>query len=307
MEERIPCRILTGPTASGKSDFGLRIAEKHGWVIACMDSMQIYRGLNIGTAKPSEADRRRVKHYLLDICAPWESFSVNEYRNRAESLIKSLWLEERKEVLFVGGTGLYLQALIHPMEMGSVAADPERRCCLQKMAEEPDGKYRLHEMLCRLDPKSAARLPVNDIRRIIRAIEVTEKTGIPFSDQPEREAPQCFDWRIASTYLDREILYKRINSRVDRMIRSGLVSEIRSLLETDGVSEESQSMSGIGYKEMIPYVRGECTLDEAADRIRLNTRHYSKRQITFLKREEQVRYVDVTDPDAELKLDSILQ
>lgn len=307
MEERIPCRILTGPTASGKSDFGLRIAEKHGWVIACMDSMQIYRGLNIGTAKPSEADRRRVKHYLLDICAPWESFSVNEYRNRAESLIKSLWLEERKEVLFVGGTGLYLQALTHPMDMGSVAADPDRRRCLQKIAEEPDGKYRLHEMLCRLDPKSAARLPVNDIRRIIRAIEVTEKTGIPFSDQPEREAPQCFEWRIASTCLDREILYKRINSRVDRMIRSGLAGEIRSLLETDGVSEEAQCMSGIGYKEMIPYVRGECTLDEAADRIRLNTRHYAKRQMTFLKREEQIRYVDVTDPDAELKLDIILQ
>ena len=307
MKERIPCRILTGPTSSGKSDFGLRIAEKNGWVIACMDSMQIYRGLDIGTAKPSDSDRKRVKHYLIDICDPWQTFSVSEYREKAEELIRQLWLKEGKEVLFIGGTGLYLQALIHPMDMGSVAADPERRRSLQKLADEPDGRFRLHELLKRLDPKSADKLPVNDIRRTIRAIEVSEKTGIPFSEQPARETPQCFEWRLVSTFLERDILYERINRRVDRMIQSGLVREVRSLLDTDNLSEQSQCMSGIGYKEMIPYVRGECTLDEAADRIRLNTRHYAKRQITFLKREEQMRYVDVTAPDAEKKIESYLK
>ena len=305
MDDKIPCRILTGPTASGKSDFGLHLAEENGWAIACMDSMQIYRGLDIGTAKPSADDQRRVRHFLLDICEPEDSFSVSEYREKAENLITDLWEKSRQEVLFVGGTGLYMQALIHPMDMGRVAADPERRISLQKITEEPDGKRKLHDLLEKLDPKTARRLPVNDIRRVIRAIEVTEKTGIPFSEQPQRENEQRFDWRIASTSLNRDALYDRINRRVGKMIHAGLADEVRTLLAR-GVPEKSQCMSGIGYKEMIPYLRGECQLDEAAENIRLNTRHYAKRQITFLKREAEIQYVDASDPQAECKLRRIL-
>ena len=290
MKERITCRILTGPTAGGKSALGLRLAEEMGWVVACMDSMQIYRGMNIGTAKPTPAEQKRVKHYLLDICDPAEEFSVAAYRDQAEALVRKLWEEEGREVLFIGGTGLYMQALIHPMEMGSVAADPELRNELKRIAEQPDGRQTLHARLEALDPKTAARLPLNDIRRCIRAIEVSEITGIPFSQQTERALPGLFDWKIAAVRLPREQLYERINLRVTRMMNAGLEEEVKKLLDS-GVPENAQSMSGIGYKEMIPCVRGECSMAEAAEQIRLNTRHYAKRQMTFLRRDQSIQYV----------------
>ena len=291
MDERIVCRILTGPTASGKSDWGLRMAEEQGWVIVCMDSMQIYRGMDIGTAKPTPEERRRVRHELLDICEPTDAFSVAAYRDRAEALIRELWEKEGKEALFVGGTGLYMQALIHPMDMGGTEADPALRAELRTMAETAEGRRALHAQLAGMDPETAERLPVNDVRRIIRAIEVTKATGIPFSRQPLRTETSPFAWKIAAVRMPREQLYDRINRRVTKMIDSGLAEEVRGLLAA-GVPEDAQSMSGIGYKEMIPCIRGEYSLEEAADRIRLNTRHYAKRQMTFLRREPEVKYID---------------
>ena len=297
MDERIVCRILTGPTASGKSDWGLRMAEEQGWVIVCMDSMQIYRGMDIGTAKPTPEERRRVRHELLDICEPTDTFSVAAYRDRAEALIRELWEKEGKEALFVGGTGLYMQALIHPMDMGGTEADPALRAELRTMAETAEGRRALHAQLAGMDPETARRLPVNDVRRIIRAIEVTKATGIPFSRQPLRTETSPFTWRIAAVRMPREQLYDRINRRVTKMIDSGLAEEVRGLLAA-GVPEDAQSMSGIGYKEMIPCIRGEYSLEEAADRIRLNTRHYAKRQMTFLRREPEVKYIDADEAGA---------
>ena len=293
----ICCRVLTGPTGSGKSDLALRLAEETGCEIVCMDSMQIYRRMDIGTAKPTKEEQRRVPHHLLDICEPTEPFSVAEYRDRAEKLIRERREQASREVLLVGGTGLYLQALMHPMAMGTVEADEALRAELRSMAEEPGGRERLHRMLRDLDPVTADRLPVNDVRRTIRAIEVSRATGIPFSRQPDREMPSPFSWKVVSTLLPREELYRRINLRVDRMIRDGLAEEVRSLLG-EGVPENAQSMAGLGYKEMIPYLKGQCTLEEAADAIRLGTRHYAKRQMTFLRREPQVQYADVTAEDA---------
>ena len=303
MKEKIFCRVLTGPTGSGKSDLALRLAEEKGWEILCMDSMQIYRRLDIGTAKPSAEERRRVPHHLLDICEPTESFSVADYRDRAEALVRSL-AQQGREVLFVGGTGLYLQAMMHPMAMGQVPADEALRCELKSLAEQPRGRERLHEMLRALDPVTAEKLPLNDLRRVIRAIEVSRATGIPFSQQPNREEPSPFAWSVVSTRLPREELYRRINLRVDRMIASGLAHEVLSLLQ-EGVPEDAQSMAGLGYKEMIPFLKGECSLDTAADAIRLGTRHYAKRQMTFLRREPAVQYVDADVPDALDKLRSL--
>jgi len=304
MKEKILCRVLTGPTASGKTALSLRLAKKAGWDILCMDSMQVYRRMNIGTAKPTEAERSEVPHHLLDLCEPDEPFSVADYREEAERLVQKLWREGR-EVLFVGGTGLYLQALTHPMAMGHVAANPELRETLRRMAEEPDGRRLLHERLEKEDPETAARLPLNDIRRVIRAIEVTEGTGIPFSRQPPREEESAFRWRIAATCLERPVLYSRIHERVDRMIEAGLAEEVRGLLES-GIPETAQSMNGLGYKEMVPFLHGEISLEEAADRIRLGSRHYAKRQETFLRRLEDIRYVNADDSDAEEQIRKIL-
>lgn len=304
MKEKIVCRILTGPTASGKTALSVRLAKEAGWEILCMDSMQIYRRMNIGTAKPTHEEMDGVPHHMMDICEPTEAFSVSAWREMAEKKILELSLQG-KQALLVGGTGLYMNALLHPVAMGNVTADEEMRAEMHRIAEEPGGKEHLHMMLEELDPLTAARLPVNDLRRVIRAIEVTRLTGIPFSKQPDRSEESPFCWRVASTRMERAVLYERINTRVGQMIRAGLKEEVAGLLR-EGVPENAQSMAGLGYKEMIPCVRGYCDVETAADAIRLGSRHYAKRQETFLKREETIQYFDPTARDAYGKLKAIL-
>ncbi len=298
MTEQIVCRVITGPTASGKTGLSVRLAQEQGWDILCMDSMQIYRRMDIGTAKPTKEEMGGVCHYLMDICEPTDTYSVADYRDEAEKLILHL-AEKSRNVLFVGGTVLYLQALMHPMGMGMTPANDELRAALNVMAETEDGRAALHERLRRVDPVTAQKLPVNDVRRIIRAIEVWEATGIPFSEQPKRENEndKRFSWKVVSTEMDRTLLYDRINQRVTDMIRKGLKNEVASLLE-EGVPEDARSMNGLGYKEMIPCIRGEYSVEEAAEMIRKGTRHYAKRQMTFLRREESIHYVRTDGDDA---------
>ena len=298
MGEQIICRILTGPTASGKTGLGIRLAREEGLDILCMDSMQIYRRMNIGTAKPTAKEMQGVRHHLMDICEPDESYSVSDYRQAAEKLILSLH-EQHRQILFVGGTTLYMQALTHPMTMGSVPANQALREELNRQAETQEGKVNLHERLAVIDPETAGRLPVNDVRRVIRAIEVWEATGIPFSAQPKRDDKMNgrFVWKVVSTLMDRTTLYDRINRRVTEMIRAGLQDEVSSLLR-EGIPENAQSMNGLGYKEMIPCIYGEYSLNEAADKIRTGTRHYAKRQMTFLRRDEKIQYVRTDREDA---------
>ena len=305
MKDQITCRVLTGPTASGKTDLGIRLALEQGWAVLCMDSMQIYRRMNIGTAKPTAEEMQGVPHYLLDLCEPTDSYSVSDYREAAEKKIGELAALGR-ETLFVGGTALYLQALMHPMGMGQVSANPELREELNRLAETPEGKRILHERLSRLDPVTAERLPLNDVRRTIRAIEVSEATGIPFSMQPNREVPTAYEWKVVSTAMERPHLYERINERVTGMIRAGLKEEVAALL-AEGVPEEAQSMQGLGYKEMVPCIRGEYSVEDAAERIRLGTRHFAKRQMTFLRREEQIRYVSTEAADAYEQIRELLK
>lgn len=297
MDNPIVCRVLTGPTASGKTELGVRLAREAGWEILCMDSMQIYRRMNIGTAKPTPEEMHGVPHHLLDLCEPTDQYTVTEYRSAAERLVMDLH-GQGKEVLFVGGTALYLQSMMHPMGMGQIPANPELREELNREAATREGREAIHRRLEKLDPVSAARLHINDIRRVIRAIEVSETTGLPFSRQPVREdSPTGFQWKVVSTELERPLLYERINQRVTEMIRRGLKGEVASLLE-EGVPENAQSMNGLGYKEMIPCIRGEYTLEEAAEAIRTGTRHYAKRQMTFLRREKQIHYVNTENGGA---------
>lgn len=284
------CRVLTGPTASGKSEIAMRLASENGWDILCMDSMQVYRRMDIGTAKPTEEDRRTVPHHLLDLCEPDETFSVARYTEEAGETVRRL-LDEGRDVLFTGGTGLYLESLVKPMGLGNVPADESLRAELREIAGGPDGAERLDRLLRESDPVTADRLPMNDIRRRIRAIEVYKKTGIPFSAQENRREPSPYRWMIVCICPEREKLYERINSRTEKMISQGLADEVASLLK-EGVPEDAQSMQAIGYKEMIPYLSGKCTLPEASELIRKRTRHYAKRQITFLKRIENIQYVD---------------
>ncbi|MGN0779500.1 MAG: tRNA (adenosine(37)-N6)-dimethylallyltransferase MiaA [Aristaeellaceae bacterium] len=300
MEKKQCCWVLTGPTASGKTGLSIRLAKAYGCEIICMDSMQLYRGMDIGTAKPTMEEMDGIPHHMLDVADPRESFSVARYQEMAEAVCREIFARGRQP-LFVGGTGLYLRALRHPMAMGEVCGDEAIRDELQAIADSPDGKQRLHAMLAAVDADTAARLHLNDVRRVIRALEVYRLTGTPFSRQPQSEAEPSFAYRVASLTMERAALYRRIELRVDQMLAMGLVDEVRRLLDS-GVPETAQALKGLGYKELIPYLQGACSLEEAVYQLKLGTRHYAKRQLTWMRREEDVLWVDSLAPDAYAQL-----
>ena len=290
------CWVLTGPTASGKTALSIRLAKAYQCEIVCMDSMQIYRGMNIGTAKPTLAEMDGIPHHMIDVANPEEAFSVARYQELAEECIADIQARG-KRTLLVGGTGLYLRALRQPMAMGDVAADDKIRAELEALAAQENGKQRLHDMLAEVDPDTAARLHLNDVRRAVRALEVYQLTGVPFSKQPQLQGEGRFTYRVASLTMDRALLYARIEKRVDQMIEQGLIEEVRSLLDS-GVPADCQAMKAIGYKEIVPYIRGEASWEETDYLLKLNTRHYAKRQLTWMRREEDVLWVDALRDDA---------
>ncbi len=294
------CWVLTGPTASGKTALSIRLAREYDCEIVCMDSMQIYRRMDIGTAKPTASEMDGIAHHMIDVADPDDDFSVARYQEMAEECIAGIHARG-KRALLVGGTGLYLRALRQPMAMGAAAADESIRAELEAIAQEEDGKQRLHDMLAEVDPDTAARLHLNDVRRVVRALEVYRLTGIPFSRQPQIEVESRFKYRVASLTMDREILYSRIEKRVDMMVRDGLIEEVRHLLAS-GVPADCQGMKAIGYKEIVPYLRDEATWEETDYLLKLNTRHYAKRQLTWMRREKDVCWVDSLQPEAYAQL-----
>ena len=296
MENKQPCWVLTGPTASGKTALSIRLAKEFDCEIICMDSMQIYRGMDIGTAKPTTEEMAGIPHHMLDVADPDDAFSVARYQEMAEACIEEIQ-NRGKRVLFVGGTGLYLRALRQPMVMGDVAGDDTIRAELEAIAVDDAGKQRLHDMLEEVDPVTAARLHLNDVRRAVRALEVYRLTGKPFSQQEQPQQSSRFSYKVATLTMDRALLYSRIEKRIDIMVQQGLVEEVRGLLE-NGVSAEAQAMKAIGYKEIVPFLRGEADWNTTKYLLKLNTRHYAKRQLTWMRREEDVLWVDAMQPDA---------
>ncbi len=290
------CWVLTGPTASGKTSQSIRLAKEYGCEIVCMDSMQIYRRMNIGTAKPTAEEMAGIPHHMLDVAEPDEAFSVARYQEMAEACIADIQARGRRALL-VGGTGLYLRALRQPMAMGDASADEGIRAELEALAAQENGKQRLHDMLAEVDPDTAARLHLNDVRRAVRALEVYRLTGVPFSRQPQIPTESRFQYRVASLTMDRALLYARIEQRVDQMVQQGLVEEVRHLLD-GGVPADCQAMKAIGYKEIVPFLRGEATWEETDYLLKLNTRHYAKRQLTWMRREEDVLWVEALQQDA---------
>lgn len=273
---------IVGPTASGKTALSLPLAQQLGGQILCMDSMQVYTHMDIGTAKPTMEEQRLALHYLLDIISPLENFTVSQYAALARPLLDSLPCP-----ILVGGTGLYLQSISQDMAFGQAGSDETIREKYHKMAET-EGNGAVHRCLAACDPETAERLHENDIRRVIRALEVYEITGIPLSRQP-KPGPEDSPYRffLYAYQIPREIMYARCDQRVDEMIRCGLLQEVEQLMEL-GVTQDHPSMQGLGYKELIPVLEGHLSLPDAVSLIKLRTRHFAKRQMTWFRRDERI-------------------
>ena len=283
---------IAGPTATGKTEAAVAVCEALGGEVLSMDSMQIYRRMSIGTAKPTAAEMRGIPHHLLSFVEPGAAYSAAEYQRDAMAVMGDVLSRGRLPV-FAGGTGLYLQAVSHPLAFGAAGGRSETRARLEEEAREPGGPQRLFERLAMADPGSAARLHANNTRRVIRSLEVYELTGQPISVMhTDWEAEPEQDFIIFALNWPREALYRRIETRVDRMMEAGLIGEVRALLAS-GVPPGCQAMQAIGYKEMVTMLSGGCTREAAVEAIKRNSRRYAKRQLTWLRRDARVRWVNL--------------
>ena len=285
--------FLAGPTAVGKTKYAIEIAKMFQGEIISADSMQIYQYMDIGSAKPTKEELAQAKHYLVDEIDPRDEFSVAEYQLLAKKYIDQIF-QSGKTPIVSGGTGLYLNALIYDMDFSVMPKQKEFRRQLEQQAEQYGAEY-VHNRLRELDPAAAERIHPNNLKKVIRAMEVFETTG-----EGIREFEESFvrtkDYRCILIGLTRarEELYRRIDDRVDQLMKAGLVQEIESLMEK-GLTENSISMKGIGYKEIIACLHGEYDLEEAVRLVKRNTRHYAKRQLTWLRRYPEMVWFDLSE------------
>lgn len=293
MQQRERLVVIIGPTAVGKTQLSLELAEQFDGEIISGDSMQVYRGMNIGTAKADPDELAIVPHHLIDIKNPDEEYSVAMFQESATGLITDM--NQRGKLPFiVGGTGLYIESVTHRFQFSTTSQDPELRDRLQRLADS-EGVEALHARLADVDPITAERLHPNDVKRVIRALEIYESSGYKMSDYQLRAQHSPYDLVIIGLTMDRAKLYERINHRVELMIEAGLVEEVRGLLDA-GYDASLVSMQGLGYKELIPYLYGEITLEKAVNDIQQRTRHFAKRQLSWFRRMPEIQWFDMTDP-----------
>ncbi|MEK8127053.1 tRNA (adenosine(37)-N6)-dimethylallyltransferase MiaA [Paenibacillus filicis] len=285
--------VLVGPTAVGKTRLSLTLAQQYNAEIISGDSMQVYRGMDIGTAKASSEELSLVKHHLIDIHDPNEPFSVAEFQERSVPLIHDL-NEQGKLPFIVGGTGLYIESVCYDFQFSETGSDEPFREEMQRIADL-QGNEVLHERLRTVDPGSADRLHPNDVRRVIRALEIYHMTGERMSEQLQRQNRTTpYRLCIVGLTMDRAILYKRIEERIDLMLEQGLVGEVGRLLE-QGVDPSALSMQGLGYKEIVAHLEGRLTLAEATDLLKKNTRHFAKRQLSWFRHMKDIDWVDMSE------------
>ena len=286
-----PLIILAGPTAVGKTAASIRLAKAIGAEIISADSMQVYRHMDIGSAKIRQEEMEGVPHYLIDVLEPEEEFNVVRFQQMAKAAAEEIYAKG-KIPLVAGGTGFYIQALLYDIDFTENDGDTSYRRSLEKTAEEKGGEY-LHAMLQEADPKAAEEIHPHNIKRMIRALEFHHQTGGKISEhnEAEREKSSPYDFAYFVLTDERSRLYERIDRRVDKMMEEGLLEEVRYLKER-GVKRGSTAMQGLGYKELYAYLDGECTLEEAVRIIKRDTRHFAKRQLTWFKRERDAIWAD---------------
>ncbi len=307
-------RFLTGPTACGKSEAGLLLAEQLGAEIISMDSMAVYRGMNVGTAKPAAEQRKQISHHLIDVVDPWQSYSVARYVSDAEDAVADI-LSQSRQVLFVGGTGLYLKRFVEGIFSGPRADGKFRSECRERAICE--GMDALHEELRQVDALSAERIHPNDAIRIIRALEVHHLTGHAMSElqrkgrdefekrRREKFGAEKIDYRMCALAREREDLNRRIDERVDRMFGAGLVDEVRELCDTSREHLASrppadkryslgrQASQALGYREVLDYLNGRISLEQAVEQAKLHTRQFATKQMTWFRNFPDMRYIEL--------------
>jgi tRNA dimethylallyltransferase len=302
-----PLIILTGPTAVGKTSLSVKLAKAVDGEIVSADSMQVYKYMDIGTAKITKDEMGDIPHYLISEFEPDEEFSVVKYQQLAKKYISSIH-ERNKIPILVGGTGFYIQAVLYDIDFEENESDTSYREELEQLALTKGSDY-LHGLLAKVDPNSAKAIHPNNIKRIIRALEYIKLTGNPISahneEQRSKESPYNYKYLVLNR--DRAKLYEIINRRVDVMIDNGLIDEVKNLLDM-GYTKDMVSMQGLGYKEIIAYLEGEYSLNDAIDILKRDTRHYAKRQLTWFKRERDVLWVNKDDfKDEEAIIDFMLE
>lgn len=283
--------VVCGPTASGKTALAVEIALKFGGEIVSADSVSVYKELDIGSAKPSEEEKKGVPHYLIDVASPKNSFSVGDYEELAVPVVEDI-LARGKLPIICGGTGFYVNSVLYRMSYGLSKGNIGIRQKYEQAAEEKGRDY-VYSVLKEKDPETAAKLHPNDLVRVIRALEIFDATGVKKSDIKDEMIPR-YDFITLMPTMPREILYERINSRVDDMMSCGLTSEVKGLIES-GVTLDDQCMQGIGYKETAEAILSGTEIP--IELIKMNTRRYAKRQITFFKRFQNLYPIDFTDKD----------
>jgi tRNA dimethylallyltransferase len=289
-----PLFILVGPTAVGKTDISIQLSKLLNGAVISADSMQVYKYMDIGTAKPTKEEMAGVKHYLIDELYPDEDYSVAVFRRMAGNYIDEI-LSKDKLPMVVGGTGLYINSLTFNLDFTEAICDSEYRQYLQNLSMINGNSY-IHNMLKEVDIDSFNRLHENDTKRIIRALEVYKITGksISYYQYESRKKPIDYDLCMVGLIMDRQKLYDRINKRVDKMVDQGLVREVERLLSM-GYSKDLTSMQGLGYKEIIAFLEGEYSLQDAVEKSKLSTRHFAKRQLTWFRREQRIHWVNIDD------------
>ena len=286
--------VIVGPTASGKTALSIELAKKiNGEIISC-DSMQIYKDLNIGSAKPTIEEMQGIKHYLIDEIEPTQRFSVAEYKKRAEKAIEEI-IKKGKMPIVVGGTGLYANSLIYGIEYNEIKYDEKYRNELMKFAQTEEGLESLFEKARKIDPKAMEKISKNDKKRIIRILEIYNSTGATKTEQEKesRKNDVKYDYKVFALNMERSVLYERINKRVDIMLEQGLIEEVKSILKK--YNEFPTAMQAIGYKEIVEYFNGDLTKQEAIEKIKQESRRYAKRQITWFKKIANVKWLDGLD------------
>ncbi len=292
---------IAGPTASGKTSFAVELAKNINGEIISADSMQIYKYMDIGTAKPDKEEMQGIKHYLIDEISPFENFSVNEFVIRAKKYIEEISAKGKVPIV-AGGTGLFINSLIDNVKFSKTDVDESLRAQLTEIAEN-NGVLHLHNMLGEIDPESALRIHPNNVKRVIRAIEIYKTSGITMTEQIKnsKNEPSPYDLSYAALTAPREILYDRINKRVDIMLEKGLIKEVENL-KNMGLDLSFNSMQGIGYKETLLYLENKISKNELSELIKQESRRYAKRQLTWFRRDCRIKWADITEYNTPKKL-----